>query len=236
MSPQLAALATDTADRDAVSSRRWAKTNAELQDGELGDLRFRRLLSEDDWKKLPVAVRHRFSKRLEDGRSVVYVGRIAHVEFTRLGYVLAQLARLIGGPLPLTRDIDVPSVVTVTEDMKSGGQVWTRLYTHRQGFPQVIHSSKRFAGPTGLEEHVGSGVGMTLNVSATKRALYFKSDRYFIQLARFRIYLPHWLTPGQLTVGHTEIDPGSFAFTLKVEHPLLGQLMFQRAVFEESKP
>lgn len=201
---------------------------------ELGDMRFRQLLDRDVWSGLPAAIRRRFSKRLADGRTVIYVGRTTHMQMSRVGFLLAQAARLIGGPLPLSRDVDMPSVVTVTEDMATGGQIWTRVYAHRRGFPQVIHSSKRFAGPTGLEEHVGCGVGMTLTLSASETALTFKSDRYFVQLGGFRLVLPRWLAPGQLTIGHDEIDADRFAFTLNLEHPLLGQLIYQRAVFEEA--
>ena len=136
---------------------------------ELGDLRFRALMSEADWASLPLAIRRRFSKRLAGGQTIVYAGEILESWMSRAGWWLAQAARLIGGPLPLTRDaqvrsgrspaLRVASVVTVTEDMATGGQIWTRLYARRKGFPQVIHSSKRFAGPTGLEEYVGRGIG-----------------------------------------------------------------------------
>ncbi len=80
------------------------------------------------------------------------------------GWLLAHAARLIGGPLPLSRDAHTPSVVTVTEDVAAKGQHWTRLYARKRGFPQVVHSSKRFQGPTGLEEYVGCGVGMALTI------------------------------------------------------------------------
>ena len=121
----------------------------------LDDHRFRKLLSDEDWGRLPLSIWRRFSKRFADGETVVYVGEVEEASFSRPGWWLAQLARLIGGPLPLGADTEVPMVVTVTEDAASGGQIWTRICARSSGFPQVIHSSKRFAGPTGLEEYVG---------------------------------------------------------------------------------
>lgn len=201
----------------------------------LGDLRFRKLVGSAAWNALPAAVRRRFSKRLEGGATAIYVGEVTDVRMSRLGFGLAQLCRLIGGPLPTSRDTALPSIVTVTEDTATGGQIWTRLYAHRHGFPQVIHSSKRFAGPTGLEEHVSCGIAMTLRVSTTSNALIFKSDRYFIALGKWRIDIPQWFAPGQLIVGHREIDPNSFAFTLDLVHPLFGHLIHQSAVFKETE-
>jgi hypothetical protein len=116
-------------------------------DATLCDIRFRALLSDEDWGRLPLATWRRFSKRLADGNTAIYVGEVVEVRFSRIGWWLAQLARLIGGPLPTGADTSVPSIVTVTEDAATGGQVWTRIYTRRKGFPQVIHSSKRFARP-----------------------------------------------------------------------------------------
>src|SRR5262249_32464762 len=153
---------------------------------------------------------------------------------SRLGWLLTQGLRLIGGPLPTSLMTGVPSVVTVTEDMTTGGQIWTRLYVRRNGFPQVIHSSKRFAGPTGLEEHVGFGVGMALNITTTETALIFSSAHYFFRLGKRRLRLPNWLTPGKIVVGHEELGDGNFLFTLEVTHPRFGLLVRQAAKFQES--
>src|SRR5262245_36294612 len=124
----------------------------------LGDLRFRNLLPERDWAALPKAIRRRFSKRLADGNTAIYAGEVLETWMSGAGWLLVQVLRLIGAPLPTDRSVHVPSVVSVTEDMTTGGQIWTRLYARRDGFPQVVHSSKRFAGPTGLEEYVGFGI------------------------------------------------------------------------------
>jgi hypothetical protein len=210
---------------------------------ELGDLRFRALMTEADWASLPLAIRRRFSKRLAAGQTIVYAGEILESWMSRAGWWLAQAARLIGGPLPLTRDaqgrstrvpvVHVASVVTVTEDMATGGQIWTRLYARRKGFPQVIHSSKRFAGPTGLEEYVGCGIGITLTVYAREGALVFRSKDYFLQVFGRRLFLPEWLAPGTLYVTHAELPDEKFSFILQIFHPRLGLLLRQMAIFRE---
>jgi hypothetical protein len=198
----------------------------------LGDLRFRALMSEEDWAALPAPIRRRFSKRLSGGNTAVYVGEVLETWMSRAGWCLVQAARLIGAPLPTDRRKHSPSVVTVTEDIASGGQIWTRLYV-RNGFPQVIHSAKRFAGITGLEEYVGYGIGMALTVHVKDEALVFCSAGYFIQLFGRRFALPRWLTPGALSVIHAELGDGRFSFTLQIVHPRFGLLIRQMALFRE---
>jgi len=203
---------------------------------DLADLRFRALMSEPEWAALPPAIRRRFSRRVADGATTVYAGRVVTTRMSRLGFLLAQAARLIGGPLPTSTDTGVPGIVTVTEDLATGGQIWTRLYGRRHGFPQVIHSSKRFAGPTGLEEYLGFGFGMALTVAVRDGALVFKSHSYFVQVLRRRLRLPSWLCPGDLEVTHAECGAGRFVFTLRLEHRLLGGLIDQTIEFQEVTP
>jgi len=200
----------------------------------LDDSRFRALLSDDDWGRLPVATWRRFSTRRADGGTIVYVGEVDDARVSRIGWWLVQLARLIGGPLPTGAETGVPMIVTVTEDEASGGQIWTRICARRDGFPQVIHSSKRFAGPTGLEEYVGFGVSMALRVSVEHETLVFRSAGYSLQLGPFRVPLPAWLTPGDLTVTHSDLGCGTFQFALEIVHWRFGMLLRQSAVFREA--
>jgi Domain of unknown function (DUF4166) len=205
-------------------------------DTTLGDLRFCALLSNEDWSSLPLPVRQRFSKRLANGRTIIYAGAVLETRMSGAGWCLAQLARLIGGPLPISREANVPAVVIVTEDMATGGQIWTRLYARRDSFPQIIHSSKRFAGSTGIEEYLGHGFGIALRIGVRDGALVFRSDSYFLKVFGRRFRLPAWLSPGVMTVTHTEQGDGRFEFTLEVNHPRFGLLIRQSALFRESAP
>lgn len=204
-------------------------------DKPLVDLRFRALLGPAEWEKLPADVRARFSKRLSGAAAATYVGRIAELRMNRAGRILSQALRLIGAPLPICLDTDVASVVTVTEDGATGGQVWTRLYAKRGGFPQVIHSAKRFAGPTGLEEYIGYGIAMALRLTVENGTLAFRSAGYNLKLGRFRLPLPRWLTPGQLTVTHRETGAGTFEFALDLSHPLFGELLHQSGQYRDQR-
>lgn len=202
-------------------------------DEALYDYRFRRLLPRDAWDDLPQDVRRRFTKRLSGQRVALYSGEIVWTRLSTAGWLLAQICRLIGAPLPTSRSGSAPAVVAVSEDRRSGGQVWTRIYGRAHGVPQVIHSAKQFAGTTGLEEHIGGGFGMALVVRADTDALVFASDHYFWQLRKLRVRLPRWLAPGATQVTHRDLGDGRFAFDLHVAHPLLGTLVDQHVLFRD---
>ena len=199
----------------------------------LHDARFRRLLGARNWMALPAPVRRRFSKRLAPGETVLYRGRVTETTLTIAGRVVAQLARLIGSPLPLGHGETGAAAVAVTEDSAIGGQIWTRLYARACRFPQVVHSAKRFQGPTGLEEYVGRGVGMALELAVEEGALVFRSRHYFLQALGRRWRLPRLLAPGAMEIVHREEGGGTFSFILSLTHPLLGRLIHQVALFEE---
>lgn len=204
------------------------------RDGAAYDPRFRRLVGEGAWATLPRAVQRRFSKRLGGTAVALYRGEVVETRFAPLGWMLAQACRLIGAPLPLFSDDAVAAVVSVSEDAASGGQVWSRLYARRTGFPQVIHSAKRFAGQTGLEEYVGRGIGMALKVEVIDTGLRFVSDHYFLIVGQRRMRLPPWLTPGRTVVEHRDRGGGQFAFDLTIVHPWLGELLHQHALFDDA--
>lgn len=208
----------------------WCEAMVEREPTQGG---FERLLGREAWLALPGAVRERFLRRIETGDCVSYVGQVVECRMSLAGRIFAQLARIVGAPLPLGTDIGVAASVSVTSDDGRINQYWTRQYGRRHGFPQVIHSAKRFAGPTGLEEYLGYGIGIALRLRVAGGALLFEGDHYFVRLFGLRLRLPRWAEPGRLTVGHRDLGDGRFVFSLDLAHPLLGAMIHQSAIFAE---
>lgn len=211
----------------------WRRTIPAAFDGDVHP--FRRLLGVERWRALPAAVHRRFERRVTAGACISYVGEVVECRIRPAGALLANLARLVGAPLPLHADTGVAACVSVTEDIAGSGQFWTRQYGCRCGFPQVIHSAKRFSGPTGLEEYLGLGFGIALRLAAEDGVLYFLGDHYFWRLGGLRLRFPRWLEPGRLTIGHVDCGEGRFAFTLDLVHPLAGELIHQVAIFADAE-
>lgn len=197
------------------------------------DARFRNLLAPRDWRRLPWPVRRRFTHALADGETTVFVGAVADTRLSLFGILVSQVLRLVGAPLPLRSSGRVPATVVVREDTACGGQLWTRIYGSAGQFPQVIHSAKRFCGPTGLEECVGRGVGMALTVHVEDRALVFRSAWYFLRCLGMTVRFPEWLSPGLVEVVHREERDGRFSFTLTLTHPWFGEALRQVAFFRD---
>lgn len=200
---------------------------------DLHETRFRNLVGEAGWARLPDVVRRRFSKCLAPGEAVLYRGRVLETTLSPWGRILATLARMIGGPLPFTPGATGAAVVSVMGLPGASGQIWTRTYERPGGFPQVVHSMKRFAGPTGLEEYVGFGVGMTLTVTEVDGALHFRSAGYFVDAGGWRVRLPRVLEPGTIRITHRDLGGGAFRFDLELRRGDRAPLIRQCAIFED---
>ena len=218
-----------------MSARLVKLSEDELQrlDAALHDARFRALLGRGEWENLPTEVQKRFSKRLGGAETALYRGLVVDMHMSPIGWLLAQACRLFGAPLPLCREAGRAAIVSVSEDPLGGGQFWTRIYARPSGFPQVIHSAKRFVGRSGLEEYLGRGLGMALGLEALKDGLAFVSEHYFLRIGGRRLRLPRAITPGTARITHRQIAGRTFMFELIVEHPWAGKLIHQKVLFDD---
>ena len=194
------------------------------------DPSFERLLGELAWRRLAPAIRERFRWKPAAGAEIRYVGEMLVVRSSRLGWLMAQLCRLIGTPLAPHRGTDVPVTVRLSLDGDGHGIVWERLY-HFPGRAPVRCVSVKRAAAGGLVEVVGRSIGMRLALSERHGALHFRSTGYFWQTRRRRIALPAFLTPGEMHVVHADLGAGRFRFRISVTHRLFGQIVYQDGVF-----
>ena len=199
------------------------------------DPSFEQLLGELAWRRLAPAIRERFRWKPALGAEIRYVGEMLVVRSSRLGWVMAQLCRLIGTPLAPHRGTHVPVTVTLSLDCDGVGVVWRRLYRFPGRRAVTCLSVKKATDAEGLIECVGGGIGMWLRLSERAGALHFRSTGYFCALGRWRLALPDWLTPGALTVVHRDEGRGRFRFVISVVHPLLGETFFQDGVFSSQR-
>ncbi len=194
---------------------------------------FHELLGDAAWFRLPAPVRARFSHHPEPGETRVFTGEVVETHMSRAGWLLSQAARVVGAPLPLVAGGVGPATVSVTDDDTLGAQIWTRIYARPGKFPQVIHSAKRLSGPTGLEECLGAGLLMRLELVEEDGAVVFRSSSYAIEAFARTWQLPTWMTPGRCDVIHRDVGGGQFTFTLQLQHPWWGLLMRQVGLFRE---
>jgi hypothetical protein len=204
-----------------------ARPRRDCRIGQPRPVDFRTLVGRAAWFQLPAAVRRRFETGAHGEASVFYPG-VMQVRASVLGWLIANVCRLIGTPLaPVTGDA-VPVTVEVRGD-GCGGMEWLRTYHFAGRAPVEVGSCKRADVDGSLLEIVRGGIGMRLAVTVEDQALHFRSTAYFLELRGVRVPLPLWLTPGAAHVIHTDQGGGVFRFTLRFVHPLAGETFFRLA-------
>ena len=88
-----------------------------------------------------------------------------------------------------------------------------------------------FTGQPTLMEEFHGRLGMYLKLSVKRGALFFQDRGYFWGFSRLRLPIPHWLTPGRFELLHRSIDEHRFQVIIRISHPLLGTLFYQRGEF-----
>jgi hypothetical protein len=191
----------------------------------------REVLGDAAWQRLPPAVRQRFAPH---ALAVEYVGRFEIVRASRMGWLLAQLCRLLGTPVVPHVGRDVPATVRVVPQAR--GVQWLRDYHWPHG-TCTVRSTKLIDASGALIEALPAGLRMALDVFERDGVLHFVGRRYYFELALplraapLRLPLPAWLAPGTTFVEHIDEGQGWFRFTLRVCHALLGEIYYQTGRF-----
>ena len=185
----------------------------------------RALIGEVAWTGLPAAVRARFAEHAE---AIDYHGSFEVVRASWLGWIFAQLGRLIGTPVVPWVGANMPAIVHVVPNDR--GVTWLREYRRAGGARCLVRSTKVIAGNS-MTERLPARLCMPLHVYAAQGTLHFVSRGYYFDLGWLHVALPPWLSPGVTHVEHIDEGDGWFRFTMTVRHPFFGEVYFQTGRF-----
>ena len=104
----------------------------------------------------------------------------------------------------------VPMGVTVTEDAASGGQIWTRICARTRGSSRKS-STPRNASQDPPASRICRADGISMSHCGSRSSAKrwcFVASHYPPQAGSLRMVLPSWLTPGDLTVTHSDLGGG----------------------------
>ena len=189
------------------------------------------ILGDFAWSRLKPEVRQRFSVRPAAEQCVRYVGVMESVELSWMGWLFAQVCRLIGTPLAPFRGRNVQMRIELVQDKELNGVAWHRIYYFGRGRIFTVRSTKSKGSNGELIEHIGCGFSMRLKLSERGGNLVFTSTAYQFSIAARTFQIPALLTPGITTVTHEQIVGDRFRFSLSVNHPVLGTTIFQDGEF-----
>jgi hypothetical protein len=185
----------------------------------------------DQWYKLHPNIQQRFGREPVLGQATIYEGSMQIMRRSFMGWLFACLTRVIGNPLSSYQGTNVPMEVALFKKPNREGVYWQRSYFIPNKKPYVVVSSKQESKAGEMQECVGGGFGMKLNVYAEGQNLHFKSYQYFWKVLKYRINVPHWLTPGQTHVIHKDLGDGRFTYTISMTHRILGETFYQHGTF-----
>lgn len=186
----------------------------------------RNALGESAWSTLDSAIQHRFVASQSSTETLEYRGTVNWVYCSPAGALIARLLRRAAIlPGRCGRDAAFEFCITRNEDKIVKQRVYNWPSGEQFTFRSIFGSDPR------LHEEFSGGIGMYLQLFATQAALLFRDRGYFLRVGSVRIPLPRCLSVGTFELLHRNIDAQRFQVIIRVAHPLLGTLFYQRGEF-----
>lgn len=114
------------------------------------------------------------------------------------------------------------------------GQIHKQRRYHMETNIPFIFSSL-FDNKPSLHEEFSGGLGMYLGLAVKKGDLLFRDRGYFFRIGNWRLPIPRWLSVGRFELLHRNIDDRRFQVIIRIAHPLLGTLFYQRGDFFDTR-
>jgi len=186
------------------------------------------------WLELHPDIRARFTLAPGATRQS-FAGTMNQIDRSAIGWLIARLIAFVR-VLPTARARDVPFEFNLSP-APGAGWIKQRLYHFSDG--RFEFRSVMSLTPNGeLIEQFPYGLGMKIKLGAEGNhgdTLYFRDDGYFLRIGALRIPLPRWFGVGRFTLMHQNIDRENFIVAISIDHPLFGQLFYQRGAFTPAR-
>ena len=187
----------------------------------------RQVLGDHAWSQLESAIVTRFSVYVSDKHPLIFRGKMQWVYCSPIGFLISKvIKRFAILPDICARD----SEFTFNIGMRNGEIFKQRIYELADD--DEFKFSSTFSGAPRLHEEFNGGIGMYLGLLVKRGALIFRDQGYFYRINNWRLRLPRWLTVGHFDLLHRNINDQRFQIIIRVVHPLLGTLFYQRGEFE----
>lgn len=186
----------------------------------------RNVLGEAAWKQLEMDIAQRFRPYVSEQRSLQFHGKMQWVYCSPLGYAVSKVIKRFSIlPDVCTRD----SEFSFDIGLRGATMFKQRMYELETG--SCFRFTSQFTQLPRLHEEFNGGIGMYLRLMVRRGALLFRDEGYFLRIKNWRLRLPRWLTVGHFDLLHRNIDAQRFQIMIRVAHPLLGTLFYQRGEF-----
>lgn len=189
---------------------------------------------EGGWENVYTPVRERMDLLLTSNKPVIFKGT-GCVRRSKIGWLFAHGARLLGAPLVWKQDENVKTTVTVAKT-DNNLRCWHRLFIFPSGYEQLVQTSKVMDSKLGFIDAVGARgekrLATKMRVWAKDQSLFFESKTYILRFKHFNLQIPGFLTPGTLFAEHRDLGEGNFRYTLEFNHPFWGQTFYQDGIFK----
>ncbi|MGD8926592.1 MAG: DUF4166 domain-containing protein [Thioalkalispiraceae bacterium] len=182
-------------------------------------------LGESQWQKLDHAIITRFTCLFRQN-TLRYLGTVNWIYCSPVGKLIAKLLK----PFSLLPDKCARNSLFDFIIRQSNDRIYKqRRYFLDESLPFTFEST--FKEEPAVHEEFPGGLGMYLKLKVKKGSLLFCDQGYFIRFQKWRIPLPRWLSVGHFELLHRNIDDRHFQVIIRIAHPLLGTLFYQRGTF-----
>jgi Domain of unknown function (DUF4166) len=171
-----------------------------------------------DWQKLPqvlqkhYALTHGEHSRLEGNMDISYPKAL---------FPMIWLIHLFGG-LILWSGIAVNTQVDKQADATGNALNWQRNIRYPDGKTDCFYSRMCYAADHELNEYIGFGFGLRLQLQVSDGDLIYRGINHFWQWQQLKISIPNWLLLGTAIIKEHAISENSFYLDFTLTHPLWG--------------